>query len=740
MNDNPITAQPGFMSDLYQQSAFLAALINLFLAVFVLVKNPRRKLNQTFAFVSFVLFLWNMGAFFQAPELIYISLIFVPAASLHFILTFIHQHSEFSSIVLKFCYSASTLLGLSYLGGVLQGRLFHYFLALYIAPVIVYIIQRIYQRRRITKFRLEKKQLSHILIATIVAVLAAITDFAASIGFPAPKLANVGILLYVIVIAVAIVRHRLLDMEVLFGRGIILLIFTFIIWSFSGVFGGWWVETPYHNIGGILVATIFILIIYEPLKVLIERQADKVLQKQSYEFQNMLSRLSWEIISIINRDDLIKSVSHSLSSSEKVGDFSIYVQEGEDENFVLYDQKSNVDLSRKNAVIEKATPLVQYLLQKKNVVDKDEIERELQLWLLPEQKKMLKSVHRTMTRIRSDMCIPLIYHANLLGFMNLSTDEADVRFTSREKDLLTAVANQLAISLENARIYEQMKKSDRLIALGEMAAGLAHEIRNPLGAIKATAQFLQSPTGNQDISEFLDIIIEEVNRLNDVVTKFLDFSRPAGRNIEKTDINELIEKTVQLMKQSRKMENISLETDLDPELPLIEANPNELKQVFINMMNNSCEAMAYKGELSVKTEAADFMTVTKPENLKNGKENVSQLPDSSKFIYIPRKIRIRITDSGEGINPEMLDRLFNPFFTTKRFGTGLGLAIVHKIIEGHGGTVSVKSKKEKSTQFTIELPIHQDHSGETKPAGESKETESIPASDSKSQKVSRPSN
>jgi signal transduction histidine kinase len=262
----------------------------------------------------------------------------------------------------------------------------------------------------------------------------------------------------------------------------------------------------------------------------------------------------------------------------------------------------------------------------------------------------------------------------------------------------------MAITVQNSKLYERMKERDRLAALGEMAAGLAHEIRNPLGAIKGAAQLL-TPTTSDDghgipaeSREFLGIIVEEANRLNRVVSQFLDYARPYRGEPQPLDVNEVVRKTAQLVTppplptgeggDAPPPPPVEVHLQLSDELPRARADAEQLRQVFLNLAINGVQAMPSGGKLTISTALR-----------KGGRRGTPQL-------------EVRFRDTGVGIPPAELKNLFIPFYTTKEKGTGLGLPISQRIIENHGGTIEVRSRVGVGSTFTVVLPVYE----EAKPA------------------------
>ena len=232
--------------------------------------------------------------------------------------------------------------------------------------------------------------------------------------------------------------------------------------------------------------------------------------------------------------------------------------------------------------------------------------------------------------------------------------------------------------LENSQLFERMKERDRLAALGEMAAGLAHEIRNPLGAIKGAAQYL-SPAGIPgDDADLMQVIVEEVNRLNGVVTEFLDYARPIKSQLAPIDVNDVLQRTVKLLQSQGLPPGLTIDLRLSDELPPAVGDAEQLTQVFLNLALNAIQAMPKGGTLTIRTGR---WRPHRPWRFAEVGPSRTRKPAS-------RAVEIRFRDTGEGIPEEARERIFIPFYTTKDKGTGLGLAIVQRIVKAHNGSSS----------------------------------------------------
>jgi len=254
---------------------------------------------------------------------------------------------------------------------------------------------------------------------------------------------------------------------------------------------------------------------------------------------------------------------------------------------------------------------------------------------------------------------------------------------------------------ELKEMEEQVKRSDHLAALGELAAGIAHEIRNPLASIKGSVQMLKAGLQlEEDNRKLMDIVIRESTRLNNIITDFLVYARPTPLTLTKCDlIQDIIYPTVVLLKNSQEYSDlIRIDMTASPEsLPLV-CDRQQMRQVFWNLCLNAVQAMPRGGTLRISVKKTEEGQAAKDLTPSRKLVSSQTLNDRGQWCTIT------IQDTGYGIKSEDLKKIFVPFFTTKENGTGLGLAVVHSIIENHQGTIKVRSKVNEGTIFEVSLP------------------------------------
>jgi signal transduction histidine kinase len=292
---------------------------------------------------------------------------------------------------------------------------------------------------------------------------------------------------------------------------------------------------------------------------------------------------------------------------------------------------------------------------------------------------------------RTTLAVPLIARGQSLGVVVVLDRDQSRSFTQAQMDRAVAVAGQLSLALLSARLYEDLRDSyaklertqkelidrERLAALGELSASIAHEVRNPLGVIfnsVGSLRRLLQPRG--DVSMLLDIVGEEADRLNRMVGDLLDYSRPVRPSLEPVPLRPLLEEAVSSAQQQigAAGAQVRVRIRVDASAATVRADARLLRQALINLFLNALQAMPRGGVLEVRAAA------------QRGTAEVI------------------IDDSGPGIPEEIRGRIFQPFFTTKATGTGLGLAVVKRIVEGHGGSIEARAA-QSGAEFCVRLPL-----------------------------------
>jgi len=239
-------------------------------------------------------------------------------------------------------------------------------------------------------------------------------------------------------------------------------------------------------------------------------------------------------------------------------------------------------------------------------------------------------------------------------------------------------------------LKERIRRADRLAAIGQIAAGIAHEIKNPLVGIRGAAQLLRGELKGDERTgqaEYLDVILKEADRLNRVLEGILDFTRSKPHESGPFNIHEVLDRALLLQEAAARQHGVLLAREYDPSLPDVQGSQDQLMQVFLNILRNAVEAMPGGGKLTLVTRMSDLFTSVQADGKKH------------------RLMVAKVTDTGAGISREHLQDIFTPFFTTKDRGVGLGLALSYQIVQEHLGTIRVESEEGAGTTFSVYLPL-----------------------------------
>ena len=302
---------------------------------------------------------------------------------------------------------------------------------------------------------------------------------------------------------------------------------------------------------------------------------------------------------------------------------------------------------------------------------------------------------KLLARLNAELVYPLNVMNRISGILVMGKKMNGKEFDKKELELLSLLLGQAAFAIEHASLYEiqrdrlkRMYRTDRLAVLGELAAGAAHEIKNPLTSIRSTIQYLSNDFDvGSEKGQMMHELLNETERINKIVQGLLSFARPSELNSMEVNLEQLINQTLLLVNNTLRKQQIEVEFEYFTEQTTIMGDAEQLKQVCLNIILNAVEAMKENDE-------------SHPRTLYISMEEGTLIDVRSRYLLIS------FEDTGKGIDGENIENVFNPFFTTKEEGTGLGLAICYGIINRHKGELEVRSTLGKGTCFTIKLPQH----------------------------------
>jgi signal transduction histidine kinase len=446
-----------------------------------------------------------------------------------------------------------------------------------------------------------------------------------------------------------------------------------------------------------VISAVVVLLLFDPVRSKVADWISQVLFRERYDFERSITALRRRLAHAFEANDLCRVLLAGIEESRRITHAGLYLADADRHGFNLVghlgpEPPSRVEMAPARPLLDRLgrdTPLVLENLERELAELRDAGEDR--------EAETLFEVVQTLKAMLATVCLPIAGDDGLYGFLVLKDERVRDAFAPEEVQLLLGLATQVAITLENSSLYQEMKERDRLAALGEMAAGLAHEIRNPLGAIKAAAQYLAEPAdeGEHPSTEFLDIIVEETDRLDRVVSAFLDFARPLKGHASPVDVRAPVQRTMQLLGPELDAAGCAWSLELEPELPLVRIDVEQIRQVLINLVKNAIQAMPRGGEVKVQVGS-----------------RVRAAPGADPRTWV----QLRVTDTGPGIPKDFLPKLFVPFVTTKDRGTGLGLAISQRIVNAAGGRIEVRTKLSVGTTFVVHLPADEPYSAPEAPS------------------------
>ncbi len=697
-------------------SSLLASLVTLAIGVSVLLRDRTRRTYTTFAAFTFMVSLWHLLNFVAGATgsglFVWLALwpaAAIPPTALRFFRHFLAEprlggKPRPPRVTLVWTVAAYLALIYSAVLALTGGKPVHtekWFLVPFGAYVFGGLYRSVYDlyvQYRATVTRVEKTRIRYLMLGGFVATTLALTDYLPAVGVAWPTVGNVLTILYLYFLSQTLFRYRLLDLNELVGKIVVLGTLVVLLSAVYGLLLTW--------VGGgqeglfllnTLVASFVILILFEPVRTRLENTINRWLIRQRHELRSRLDKLRRDLTNVVDVGEMVGHILKALEESRRVTHASVYLLDSDGAGYDLIGNYGEEPRARIN--VSKNRPFIDRL--REGYIDIDVLRRELELLDAKGEEhqktavETLDAIARVLVDMHASLVVPMFGTEEteqgpwLLGLIALHDERTDTAFALDDIDLFSQVAAQAAVTVENTQAFEQMKERDRLADIGQMAAGLAHEIRNPLGAIKGAAQLLVGPDGKpikspEDAGEFLEIIVQEVDRLNNVVTQFLDYARPSrGETTDHVDLdlNEVVQKTLALISNHENADKVDISVKLDELLPPVAGDPEQLRQVLLNLGLNALQAMPDGGKLEILT--------TRRRRSALGYGSFSE---------------VRFRDTGVGIERDKLKSLFIPFYTTKQKGTGLGLAISQRIITQHGGTIEVRSRPGKGSTFSVFLP------------------------------------
>ena len=708
----------------YALPPILTSLLLFFIIVFVYASNPRSKLNIIFTFFCLSMLVWLFGFSMMYQDAAnatvalkwarfgFLGILFVPIFAYHFIATFTDTVPKswtlpllysFGFIMLFFSQTTLIYSGVHlYFWGFypIAGPLYLLFLLMSTA-LFGYGVWRLYFYYQ--KLRREgDTQKTNQALYTLIAFAGATTglvDYIIKYHMAIYPFGYLSALFFVVVITYAITIHRLLDVGLVIKRTAIYSLLTALL---TGVFltvillSDYWLRsiTGHGSLWVTVLAAFVVSLLFQPLRDLAHKLVDDTFFRARYNYQRILNKYSRALASPMTDLNRFSHIApYLLWKSMKLSAVSVMVLDRQRGAYLVRAGEGKGKELVGQTVAE-GSPLIEELTIRRREIDSEEIEFCLRNTskLLIEERQRLDAILAEMQRLKSTLIIPCISESNyfsrptLLSTLNLGDKASAEDFSRDDIEFLETMANHATISIEYAFIMEELKKSqaqmvrsEKLAALGTTAAGIAHELKNPLTYLSTVAQSMAASWDNPLFKEtVIKMFPSEVERMKLIIDGLSDYSKDHELRIEPVEITALIEKVLAVLGYELRKNNVYVIRHYPPEqegAAVALADKNRLVQVFMNILANAAQAIGTKGKGDLS------IAVRHHEN----------------------EVSIAITDNGPGIPADHLARIFDPFFTTKKQGTGLGLSITKRIIDEHQGKLAVTSRPGE-TIFTICLP------------------------------------
>jgi len=694
---------------------YYTILANILLGLFIFVNAPRRKMNYIFLLFSLIVSVWAATVLmFQVTQqffwgkMIYAVIAFIPAVFLSLVRVFpreVKHPKESGKIVvylLAALFSILSISGLVMEGVVLQGKTialstgpyFSLFFLFFISSMglALYELYVNYQRSK----GISRMQVKYLFLGALLsAVVGVVTGLVMpTLGYPEfAYMSCLSTLILVAFLTYAIAKHRLMSIEAIIQKSVIYTILTvsILLIYVSSIFLSEYILREifgYSDLAMTIFAAVVIAIIYQPFIKRLQETTDVIFFRGKYDYQKILKDTSKALSAMLKLEELVKLVVTTFINAMRITEVSFLLLDKERNRYRSIGVRLEKDQSYyKKLEISDTSPVIKWLHEKQMILVRDELEAEYSESDSDKQQQM-EEIIQELGRLEFAIWVPIMSKDELIAVMCLGYKLSEDMYTDEDIELLYTLANQLAVALENSIMYSTISKqyeelkvtkdkliqADKLAALGNMAAGMAHEIKNPLSSMKVFSQLLHERYEDPEFrAKFEEIIPKEINRVDRIVEGLLSFARSPEPQLSYVNIEEVINSVLDDLKTTIESGNITIEKQFTPS-PRINADKEQLFKAFSNIILNAIQSISGSGTVKVSV------------------------------IPISESIQIKIIDSGQGISPENLKRIFDPFFTTKHYGTGLGLAITHSIIEAHKGTIEIESQLGVGTTVTVTLP------------------------------------
>jgi two-component system, NtrC family, sensor kinase len=716
-----------FIEQLYIAAALLTAIESYLLAIFVYIKNRKGPINKSYSIMglfigswSFLLFTCHISSSHDQALFInrwlHFSSIFIAISFYYFSLKLLHIKKWkllTVGLIVAFILGGLSVFSSEIVKGMAPKydfRLwptpggFYQFYLLYFSFFSYYSLFLIY-KGFLSSSGNRRAQLRYIFIALFIGFAGGSTNFAYFYNIPFPPIGNIFVFLYVLILAYAIVKYRLMDITVVFTRaGIFLVLYSLIlgipIWLGLKLLGqGLWL-LPIGLMALLAMGGPFIYLF-------IQRKAEARLLQEQRAYQNTLRQASAGMGRIKDLNKLMDMIVFVLTRTVKIDHSVIYIYDEITKVYKLGAYKLRSGGVTFPEQLSSNSIIIEYLSKNHYPVVYEEIKHRIQDY----QDAQLDLLEKTMNNLQAALVVPIYIDNKLISFVGMGKKESGKLYSEDDLSVFSILANQAALAIENAEFYEEMKitqqqlfQAEKMATIGIMADGLSHQINNrfhamgfiagdALDTIKMNKSVEMSDKLKEVMSELenaLGRIQENVTQGGEVVQGLLKYTRKGEEGFSAVDVDKVISSAYEMAQFKIKSYQMTLVRDFDKEtLPKVKGNFTQLQEVFFNLIDNAYDAMMQrKNDLKEPEYHPKLVIHAQPQG---------------------NYLEMIFEDNGAGVKEEDVQKLFTPFFTTKlssKKGTGLGLYVIRKIIEeNHNGKVEFASKYMIGTQMKVRLPL-----------------------------------
>lgn len=511
-----------------------------------------------------------------------------------------------------------------------------------------------------------------VLIASLFGVIWAI-HYLFGIRKFSPDLILLLSLTFPLIVSFAILKDDIFDIDrvfrISFSYGLLSVIAVIIFLAFVAFFA--WLFVMIFEFESLpfayIISTLLISLLFNPLRVKVQHFIHKIFYKESYDYIKTLTNFTNTIGRNPDLSSLLKLITGKLHKVMNLSSIAVLLKENNDE-FAL---RETIDMNHPSSGVIK---IDSKMILKKVFSSANEprlCRRSL--------SRIDNDFFDTMKNLNTRLIVPLIFQNDLSGLIVLGKKKSGEKFNKDDLNILRTLSGQASVSIENAKLYIDKAKHERLAALGKVSSIMVHEIKNPLGIIKVSAGTIKKQaTENPYTIELSDLIITEIDRMDRTISDILAFSRPRKADFVDININDFLDNIVYRAKIELENYNINIVHKKQKQEIFIKGDPEKFGNVFYNLFQNAKESIEKDGVIEI----------------------------TSKSETDKKSIQIEVTDNGAGIHQNKLDEIWNPFYSTKEKGTGLGLSISKQTIQEHDGDITVESEIGNGTSFFITLPLN----------------------------------